>query len=244
MRRPGVGPARRSGFRGFGGGAAPGPVVPWTPLQLPSLTWWLPGGAANYTIVAGPVISEHLDASGNNYDMTQSAPNQPDASSIGGLTAAETHGNSLRLDSAAILSDIIPASGWFFWVVFNLDAFGNAIILGDIGGTENLLRSISTGIQARAADGGGLGATNVITLTAGVTYRALVYGDGVTQTLKANGTTETTPLGPLATRANVWRSGQSVDGRIGEIGACSAIPSAGDIASLDAYLVATYGVTL
>jgi len=80
-RRPGVGTARRAGFRGIGGGGAP---PPWTPLtDSPAL--WLRG---DDRVMASSKVATWTDKSGNGRNYTQGTDaNRPTVGTLGGQDA-------------------------------------------------------------------------------------------------------------------------------------------------------------
>lgn len=74
MRRPGIGVARRSGWRGIGGGA-PASAAPFTPEDVAGLEAWYRG---DDTVDSGGVVATWSDKSGNVRPLTQAtAGNRP-----------------------------------------------------------------------------------------------------------------------------------------------------------------------
>ncbi len=237
-RRPNLGLSMAMG----GGGAAP---AAWTPADLGAkLTLDLRGGAANLTQVAGPKVSGWTDRSPLVHSFAQAVDaTRPPTGAINSLACPDCTG-STYLDCAALGSTFIGASGSEFWIVAAFDTFPNSVVFGDATATEWLLRTITTGVQARFADAGGLDSTGVISLVAGTSYAIGVRHDGVTLTLEAAGTTQSVACGALASRANAVRIGSGVDGREGALVCCNAMLSVGERASLKSYLASTYGATL
>lgn len=241
MRRPGAAQARRSGFRGIGGGSAP---AEWTPASLSSLTLWLKGGT-DLVQVAGPKVSAWGDQSSAGNDFTQAVDgNRPTPTTLNGITCpAFVAGGAQRLIGANTFGSYCAAgAGEILYVVHDVGGGAGSY---PIVGCPSLSKGIATRIDVSAPNVQALAydpAVRIVSFTpaAASPWVVCVRWDGVNVTLEAGGSSSSTACGPLADMTDVvWVAGSEVV--IGEVIMSNAVLSASDRASAKAYLAARFG---
>jgi len=253
MRRPGTGAARRSGFRGIGGGPL------WTPAALGSkLTLWLrPEG-----IVGSAPITAWTNIGSAGGSFTAVGSPVPGAT-LNGLASVEFNGTTNRFTGAP-LSSYFSASQWHAFAVCNLDVvdsngapgvgYTNDPIIADrtggyiwAGGMRNnagtrtmQMGGYDSAGHAGAASGPTIGSPHLLEGSLGtdkVLHSRVDAGTEATDTMLAvvPTMTGTTQLGASTTDSNY------LDGRVWEILVCNQQLSAAEVALVRAYLTTRYG---
>ena len=236
--------------------AVMGMGVTWTPAALGSkLTLWTD---ERDLVVTGSGYSDwgnQIVGGANDLAQTTDASRPESGATINGYAAPNFDGTADFMTGAAI-SNFISASAYFARVIFSADALGpaptvgysEALIAGETGGYWYPFSLSTSGVQCGHWDGSNK-QTSRVAVSAGTSYRARAQFSGGSLGLRVAGTTATpVAAGNVSVLTGTLRIGYRgsayYDGKIASLIICNAALTAGEIAALDAYDAAKYGVTV
>jgi hypothetical protein len=231
---------------GGGGGA-------WTPLSLgAALKFW--GDADQQTEIADAAVATFVDRSGNGNDFTQaSAPNRPllRHSAINGKKALDFDGISSNFTNSGLLNGA-TAGAWFAVIQLDADPPSNAGPIIDGFGAGDSVHPYTDGIiydgfctSVRKTCGNPTPSLTSVSLlgaiSASADYRFYV-NDKTTPFFSTGTNTVSVGTGTRYMGFSVALS-SLISGLIPELIVMDAVPSAGDLTSLWAYVNTKYGTS-
>jgi hypothetical protein len=234
-----------------GGGSAP-----WTPAALASkLTLWTD---ERDLVVTGSGYSDwgnQITGGANDLSQGTDASRPASGQTINGYAAPDFDGSADFMGGAAI-SNFISASAYFARVIFRPDSLGPAptvgysedLILGETAGYWYPFSLSTSGVQCGHWDGGNK-QTGRVAASINTVYRARCQFSGGSLSLRVGSTNASSvAAGNVTVLTGTLRVGYRgadyYDGRVASIIVCNAALTAAEIASLDAYDAAKYGVTV
>lgn len=246
-RRPGVGAARRAGFRGIGGGVAP--AAPWTPSSLSSLAHWYRGTDVVLASTKITTMTDLVSSGGANATQGTDAARPVYSATIASL-GSKPGAVFTRASTQFIRAGLFTAISQPFTIAFAFSLTSVGITQNICGGTlGNRYFIRSSASDALEFYAGGTTLTTTQTVGASTSYRAIFVFNGASSKARVNGVSRYSAAGNVGANTcgdltlGLEASGTDfLDGSIAEAIVCSedVIADAGKLASLEAYLDARY----
>lgn len=208
----------------------------WTPADLPGLVGWWDASATGALTESGGLISQWADLSGTGNHMTQATGSaQPSVSTLNGLTAVNLAAGKTMLSTNSTNRNEVQTFGMAAKFT-TLSNFTPHVLLA------SAIRPAYVNSTNWVAFGGA-GGSLVGPLRDTNAHRFLTVFDGANSSLTVDGTAYTGTTAFLTSLNAATQFGNTSGAALfGEAVLCTGALGSSDLASLDAYLSAKWGI--